>query len=946
MGQTRAIVGREEELAWLRRTLALDTADSSVAVLLSGDAGIGKTRLLNELAPLAERAGLMVLLGRCVSQGGSELPYLPIAEVLSAVAAAAPDTLAEVRQQHPRVADLFAASEAPGEPARLAEGVHALLTRLGAERPILVVLEDLHWADDSSRDLITLLLTRGFSTPVSLVLSYRRDDLHRRHPLRTTLAHWSRLTQRLDLGPLPDDAVRSVVAGLAGGISADRLDSLVVRAEGNAFYAEELAMAASLGDALPDDLARVLRVRVDQVDEAAQRLIRLVAVGGREVAHELLARVSGLGHDALDAALRQVVEHHLLEPTANGYAFRHALLAETEYEDLLPGERQRAHRRYADAMREHPELGAPATLARHAAASGDLPTAISAGMRAGEEAMAVGAPPEAQRHFERVLGLMTEDDPQRDWATLRAATAASQAGNPNRAVQLRLERLRDPTARTSARDRAHLMADLVMDARATEQEVDILAMTTEAMGLLGPERDQLRLWVERSHVQALIDHGRYAEAARLGDEATALAEELCLPREASEIKTILVRAIEESGSAEDRRRYLAELTAELDGSDVPAQIRAWHQLASQDLREGQLERAREHFDRGAAAARRLGRSWAPWGLESAILGALVSMELGRWREAEERVDLAGDPPPQPARSLLEAVPFGLRVARGEGTPTELSRLRQWWDDESLLVVLTAQPGIELFARLGDLDAGVNLFLDATETLKRQWGGHSLVVIRLSAVLLAAIGAEVGRRSQAERVELLARVERLRRFVETAATSSNRADRNPLHRLGPEALAWLERARAEALRARWLAGEQIAADELVDGWRRALAGFVGYGSVPETARCRVRLAEALRAAGRAEEADAEAARARAVAERLGVRPLLDELGEQPRTEVLTPREAEILALVAEGRTNGEIGKRLFIATKTVSVHVSNLLGKLGAANRQEAVAIARRRGLLN
>lgn len=943
------IVGRDDELAWLQQTL---DAEPPPGVLLSGDAGIGKTRLLRELTERAAAQGRLVLVGHCLGQGGEELPYLPITEVVAAIAAQAPEVFDEVAETHPRLTELSAggSADAFNEPARLAEGVHALLGRLGRERPVLLVIEDVHWIDDSSRDVLTLLLTRGFAEPVSVVLSYRSDDLHPGHPLGRTIAHWSRLAERLDLGPLPAAEVRRIVGSLRGDLAEDEVASVVERAEGNAFFAEELAMAAGLGEPVGADLARVLRVRVDQLEPAARAVVRLAAVAGREVSHDLLAAVSELSEDALDEALRAAVQHQLLETTADGYSFRHALIAETEYADQLPGERRRAHRRYADALRADPRLGSAAALARHAAAAGDIATAVAANIDAGEDAMRIGAPREALRRFERALALMPADDERRDWNTLRAATAAGQSGDAIRAVELRRDRLDDPQASISPPNRAHLIADLVMDARATEVELDSLALTEEALGLLGPERDQLRLWVLRSRVQALVDARRFAEAQQLGDETLALTEELGLPREGGELRTILARAYEDGAAEDEQRARLTALAEELDGTDQPAQVRAWHQLGSLEQRLGNLTVALRHFDAGVRAGKRLRRAWAPWSLDCALLGALVAAQLGDWAGARRRAAPTGDPPPL-ARALLEAVPFGLRVFSGAGTPAELSRLRQWWSAETMLVVLTAQPGMELFAREGQLDAAENLYADALDTLNRLWGGHSLVGIRFSAVLLGLLADAATTAPSGEWDRLRRRGQQLRRFGETLATGSEasfergRAGRD---QVGPEAQAWLLRGRAEALRLELATGGEVDADQLAGAWAATCAAYERDGEVLELARSRARSAEALRAADPGSAAARDLAeQARAVAERLGVRPLLEQLAADrpPAADVLTPREGEILALVAEGRSNGEIGKQLFIATKTVSVHVSNVLAKLGAANRQEAAAIARRRGLL-
>ena len=271
-------VGRDEDCERLARLLGLDAAaDGPGMVVLSGDAGIGKTRLLSELSARARQQGWQVLLGHCLGEAGSSLPYLPFTEMLGRLEVTRPEDVDAIVATHPHLARLFPGRRRPGtgdtpgalDRAELVEAVHAALEDLSQQGPLLVVVEDVHWADQSSRDLLTLLFTRGFSGPVSLVASYRSDDLHRRHPLRATLAHWSRLASvhRVDLAPLADRHVRELVQGLIdGALGEAEVQAVVERAEGNAFFAEELAAASSLGrPGTAGDLSRLLLVRVEQL---------------------------------------------------------------------------------------------------------------------------------------------------------------------------------------------------------------------------------------------------------------------------------------------------------------------------------------------------------------------------------------------------------------------------------------------------------------------------------------------------------------------------------------------------------------------------------------------------------------------------------------------------------------------------------------------------------
>ena len=357
------LIGRDDELTRLAAVLDRARVREARAVLIAGDAGVGKTRVLAEAAGRASDRGMTVLTGHCVDLGDVGLPYLPFTEILGVLAA--DERFAGALAAHPVVGRLLGggaddgARDAGGR-LRLFEGMAGLLAAVTEVAPLLLVLEDLHWADQSSRDLLRFLLSRGVlqgsaGAPghrLAVFASYRADDLHRRHPLRPLLAELVRLpaVERLELRPMADPEVARLVRALGEGALPDTtVRRIVERAEGNAFYAEELLAATDTeSGGVPSGLADVLLIRFEQLSDTAQQVLRTAAVAGRRVEHELLSDAVQLPQDELESALREAVGRQLLVPgEGNTYSFRHALAREAVYADLLPGERSRLHGAFA-----------------------------------------------------------------------------------------------------------------------------------------------------------------------------------------------------------------------------------------------------------------------------------------------------------------------------------------------------------------------------------------------------------------------------------------------------------------------------------------------------------------------------------------------------------------------------------------------------------------------
>ncbi len=969
---TAPLVGRDAELEELVSWLGGDTdaaddpARTGATVLLSGDAGVGKTRLLTEVRDRLAGDGWRVVAGHCLDLGDSAVPYLPFSEILGRLSTGLPEVVASVTGRHPILTRLLpgrrtlAGENGDGaaiERSALFDAVRALLDEVAAGGPLLVVVEDTHWADQSTRDLLTFLFARD-AGPMSLVVSYRADDLHRRHPLRRHLAEWSRVggVRRLALAPLSDASVHRLIAELVpSGLSADETVGIVDRAEGNAFFVEELTSAAAgPGRWVPAELADVLLVRLDRLDEQARQVVRAASVAGRKVSHELLAAASGLTGSALDDGLRQAVEMNVLVPSGDRYAFRHALLGEAVYDDLLPGERVRFHDRFATALRDGGAIGTAAELARHSRLAHDLETALHASIRAGHDALAVGGPDEAAHHYDQALQLLTDrhrpgaTDVDRSALVLKLSDALTAAGRPHKAETLLSEELALLPPHAPAAWRARLMSARAYLLLITETEEHPAELSEEAYRLVPDGDTSVRARVLATHARILTAFGRYDEAQSIALEGLAVAERLQLTNQVLDLVVTLSQT-RHTGPQVGLREALQEAVDRSRASGVvQPELRAHFLLGRSYEDAGEWEQAEAAFRRAVARGDEAGLPYAPFAFESRWHLVFEYVVRGDWDAALDLAAAAGSPP-RVHQAMLDVFRVQIDQARGGDVGDRLPPLRRLWAKEGLITVHSSALEMVDASRRGEPDGVLRAYDDAVAILGRLWQPWFGARIRLAAVAIGALADSVPSQSAVDRARYLARAEEL--HADGQVVLERRT--NPAGEWGPEGRAWVARLDAELLRMQWLAGEPPSHESLVEAWRTAESTFEEFGDAHQLATVRVVLATILRSAGDTAGSRVVADLARGAARALEAQPLLEQLtslGSRPGrqavgSDTLTAREAEILALVAEGRSNGEIGKQLFISTKTVSVHVSNILGKLGASGRTEAAAIGRRRGLV-
>ena len=952
------LVGRDHELGLLLALAGVTEPGARDVVLLGGDAGIGKTRLLRELGAAAGDAGHRVMAGHCLDLGDSALPYQPFAE---AFAGLSDDDRDELAARFPAVGPLLPwPTPAPGpgvERAELFASVVAALDSLADAGPVLLVIEDAHWADASTRHLIRYVLAQQFRGAVHVVVSYRADDLHRRHPLREALAEWVRLprVRRVELEPLADaDVVDLVRARATAELAPDAMSAVVRRSGGNAFFVEEL-LDAGLADhrsALPETLADLLLVRLERLDDATRRLVRAASVTDGREGFGALAAAAGLTDDELDVALGSAVDHKVLRRTGDDYAFRHALLGEALRDDLLPGERRRIHAAFLEALTDD---APPATIARHALAAGRRETAFTATVQAAEAAGRVAGYDEAAQHYERALELIDAAPPGTDEIDLviDAADALVTSGQLLRALGL----LRDHLAAlaTDVHQDCHgrLLVAIGNTSYFANLDADAEQASVRATELVPEGATVLRGEVAALRARVLSNRRHDREAAEWGEQALQIGEQLRVDAIVFDAKATLTRIMARTGDGPGRTvEAFRELVAASRASGhVLGELRGLNQMAFVLFNEGRLDAAAEAFAEGMRRAAETGWSWGPYGFDGRFFGALIAYLRGQWDDAVALCDLEGGTPAE-FEAYLAAV--SLLVAAGRGETDQIERTlphRAMWRLDEASAIHSTSALIELSAAAGDLAGARQHYDDLVELHRRSWESPEFpATIRLVALLVGRYADAVQVLDRGARQALVDQLPGLADDVDRAVAASPS--------LGPEGRAWQLRVGAEMARLRWLAGVEAEAEadaapaaELVEAWRGVRAAFVELDDPYESARSAARLAEVLATSGGDAEASALVAEARRAAERLGARPLLAQLDlllpRPARSDVdLTPREREVLQQVALGRSNGEIGSRLFISTKTVSVHVSNILAKLGAAGRTEAAAIARRRGLID
>ncbi len=977
------MIGRESDLEALRAELGEASAGSvdagrPRAVVIGGEAGIGKSRLLGEF--LAESEGsATVLLGRCVDLGSDGAPYAPFAAVLrrliqqvglDTVLRAAGPGAGVLSVLLPELADDSAVPARTGA-ERLYEVVTVLFETLSAERPLILAVEDVHWADGSTLELLRFIVRMTERGRVLVLLTYRSDEVSRGHPLRSYLAELERTRRvtRWELARLQRDQVAALIEHLQGGepdlATVDRVYAL---SEGVPFFVEELVGIDGLdtGEELPETLRELLLARYERLGDGAQRLLRVLSAGGVCVEHDLLVAVYDGSPDELDAAAREAVVANVLTAEGTEYSFRHALVREAIHADLLPGERARFHTRYAEALEASPQRSA-IQLSSHWLAAHDLRRAFLASVEAMDEARLSYAYATSAAMGDRVLEMWdgvpdAEQLAGRDRIAViaRTASALRNAGDNERAlalVDVALADLRGISPARHARllrDKAQYLSNLSRPGSAELLEEALAVVPPEAVA----DGDPLRPHLLTELAARFMIAARYDEAIAMAGQAIAEADHAPASLQ-SVAHNILGSSLTAAGRVEEGLAEL-DIAGRLADGDASALLR--HAVNASDALNsvGRYEDAVRIAEAGAREARRRGVERTS-GVMLSSNTAEPLLALGRLDRSAELLDaaLALDAPPS-FRAQLQRNKLWLTLWRGDVDRAE-ELLRRWRGSLRILGELEMQARLSIARITGEIALARG---DAEQAWREAGGigsepfatipGYDLPVLAVAARSLAeravarrAAGA-AGDLDAADALDVSAEALRL----ETVLAALGDWPTFPI---------WAPLVEAELASAR-----AVAAASDTDHERRLALAVEAWSSAVDASRSPLapahlhpyvllRAARAALAAGDRPAAERLAAASREEADRFGfgliasaAAGLVAHRGTRAVAGAagaagapLTEREEQVLALIEQGLSNKQIGERLFISAKTASVHVSSILRKVGASTRTEAVYRAAR-----
>ena len=970
------LVGRSEELGRVLAALELAFAGSGGALLLAGEAGIGKSRLAAEALTLARQRGFVTLQGAAYPLQ-ADLAYAPVLEALRPfLAGLEPGGLAALVRGLPDLGRLFAGLHLPPpellgdadlERTRLFEAVSRLIERVAAERPLALLVDDLHWADAASLELLHYL-ARGLAGQRVLLLGAYRLEEARTHPgLRTMVRSLQRLglAEELPVGALSPEAVAALARALLRGEPPPALlGALHARAAGMPLFVTALirglrdtgelvrsggtwVLGGEAVTALPPVVRDLVLARLERLDPVGRAVLELIAVAGDAASPAVLARVVGPEAGDLETVLRQLRESGLVaeEPAASGVVYRtaHPLVAEVAYGELPESRRRRLHAGVAAAL-EALRPGDLDRLAHHyqgAAWEADPPRALEVLVAAGQRAEEVHADAEAAGHFAAALALARAGRPAMVAELLeRLGHARSRSGQLAAAVAAWSEaagqRERSGDRPATARLRG-LLALVEWDRGRSDAAEAQLAAGFQAVEGTGADLELTDLHYIRLHLLT-----RAGDIARIEAEAAVL---LALPEPTGTQRAVAEAHLARADMAFLRGNFAAArehgqqalAVAEQAGISTLAAL-AHRRISAAAANAGHHRLAREHGLADLALARQTG---SPTLELSARFGMLmIDMHTDAWEDVLRNAGelLAQGYRTGSARGVADALASRALVLANRGRPEDAGRC--------------LAEAREVYGTAAAVDRRVFAVVEIAEAMAALAAGDPERAQTLAAsalatpVIIPGLGLTVLGEAQVAVGDPVGALDTARRLEE----------------LGPDAPwpaacgSWVEGLARAAL------GERAAALACL---RRAADGLDRLGLPFQAARAELGWAEAAAAVaagdGHAAQDRSEAAEAArgalAVFDGLGARPLGDRarrllrgLGERPGTppravaSELSERELQVARLVAAGLSNAEIAGRLFISPRTVTTHLQHVYARLGLPSRTALARWVLERGL--
>ena len=949
-------VGRDEELAAFERAIAAAREGAPAVLLVGGEAGIGKSTLVAEGA---RRASAELIVGRCLPMGGELIPLAPLADLLRNLRRSNPDALSESALAPLR--DWIAPGPSAPRPAAgtLFAPLLELVAELGADGGVVVGFEDLHWADPLTWDLFDFLARNLVDEHVVLVGTYRANEVGANPQQRRRLGELARLpaTRRVHLEGLRRDELAATIQTLTGRPpSASFVDEILARGQGNPFFTAELVAAHVSGQAIPAVLSDLIATELDGLDADARCLLGVIAVAGHDTPHDMLMRVAELDDGSLEVALHAAIDAQLVvvDRDTDSYRFRHALIGEVVYDELLPSERARLHRRFADALADQPpqvlaRADRASELAVHLDKAGDHAAAFTALLHAADAAETV-APAAALHHLERALEL---------WDSAGEATAAASRGDRLwQAAELASGAAGNQRAADLAREAFHHGEPPRGAAWGHERlgrylwaagHIENCAAEFEAAAALLPDHpgpDAAPVFAGLGQAELMLAHYDDAEA-RARTVFDLLPNADADPGAWAMARRVFGIVVDHGGDPSRGVDLCREAVETAPNALTRVLAVLYLGVALLDAGEYQAT-VNEMLDAGAEARLTgLDRSFGGY-LDALAAEGLI--RLGRWSEADTILEQSQGTEAFPLGELRLALAGALlasrrgdrddahaRLAEAEARPVD--PLHRWFLDRA---------AAESHLALGE-------WAEATAIAERALTRDATALWQARFVMygtVADVELALDARARREPSDPDALAAQLRGRIEAARDAVNSGQGIEG---APDSAAHLAHAGAEVTRLH-------ASDP--DAWATAARSWAHLADPYWLAAARVREAEAAAAGGETARAAETLREAHQLAASLSSDPLLKDIEavsrrtrlsvEAPAAQALdggaidrlglTPREAEVLSLVAAGQTNRQIGEALFVSEKTASVHVSNILRKLGVTSRVDAAAVAQRLGV--